>query len=45
MVFVYEITKLKHKNIKVMLRDNLSYMFDKYEVTDDCIKGSLNGEF
>lgn len=45
MVLAYEIRKLNHKVIKVMLRDNLSYSLDKYTIENDCIHGSINGEF
>lgn len=45
MIFACEIRKLNRKYIKVVCRDNISYTFNSYRVENDCIVGTLNGEF
>lgn len=45
MIFSCEIKKLNRKYIKVVCRDNISYTFNSYRVENDCIVGTLNGEF
>lgn len=45
MIFSCEIKKLNRKYIKIVCRDNISYALDSYRVENDCIVGTLNGEF